>query len=134
MEIQVGTRTYDIGKLDVFAQLNVARKLAPAMPLLEGMVNKDNAGKDMAILELMALSQLQDDTNDYVMRSCLSVVKVKQESGYAKLTDTTGGLMFDDIKLEDLLRVVLAVIEENLGDFFRTALGKVTAGAKGQTS
>ena len=125
MEFELNSKTYSIGKLDVFSQLNIARKLSPAMPLIDGLVRTENSDKDLSILVLMALSQIQDDANEYVLTTCLSVVTVKQEAGWAKISNATGGLMFDDMTIETVLKLTVKVIEENLGGFFRTALGKL---------
>lgn len=126
IEIIVGTKTYQIGQLGTFDQLNVARKLGPAMPLIDGLVRKDNSGKDLSVLTLMALSQIDDDANAFVVGKCLSVVSLKQQDGkFAKLTTASGDLMFSDTSVAEIMKLVVSVIEENLGDFFRTALGNL---------
>ena len=125
METQLGNETYQIGRLDVFTQLNIARKLGPAMPLVDGLVRTENAEKDLSILTLMALSQISDDANEYVLTKCLTAVSIKQDKGWAKVTSSTGVLMFDTMTMEQILKLTVLVIEENLGDFFRTALGNL---------
>jgi len=118
------------GTLDAFTQLHVARKLAPAIPLLEGVLADRNAGKDSTVLAVLALAQLSDADTEYVMRKCLSVV-VRQtpDAKPAKLLAADGTLMFQDTPMAVLLALTVTVIDEALGDFFRTALAPLNPAA-----
>ena len=130
MEFSYKNKTYVVGSLDTFTQLNIARKITPAMPLVDGLVKTANAEKDLSLLFLMALSQLDDQASEFVMRTCLKAVSVKQETGWAKVASPQGELMFADLTVQELLHLVVKVIEVHLGDFFRTALGSLaTSGA-----
>ena len=120
------------GALDAFTQLHVARKLSPAIPLLEGVLADRNADKDGTVLVVLALAQLSDADTEYVMRKCLSVVvRQSPDAKPAKLLAADGTLMFQDTPMAVLLELTVAVIDEALGDFFRTALAplKPAAGA-----
>ena len=131
MNLTLNNQEYSTsGKLDTFTQLHVARKLGPAMPVLEGMVDPDNLSKDKTLLTVLMLSKIGDSDVEYIMRRCLSVVTRKHIGGFAKIQTAEGNLMFDDISLHTLLELTVTVIEENLGDFFRTALGGLEAAAK----
>jgi hypothetical protein len=115
--------TYSLsGKLDVFTQLSLARKLAPALPIVDVQLQKENKGKPKAILVVMMLAQISDEDSAFVVRKCLSIVMRKQDTGLAKVQADNGSIMFDDIPMEEILEMVSWVIEENLGDFLRTAL------------
>lgn len=119
-----------LGQLDTFTQLHIARKLAPALPLVEGLVNHDNDGKDKSVLTVLMLSQVNDADAEYIMSKCLSLVGFQQEAGKAPVKiQVNGKLMFNDIPMSDILALTVAVIEENLGDFFRTALTNMVAPA-----
>jgi hypothetical protein len=134
MELQLGGITYATsGKLDAFTQLHIARKLGPALPIVEGMVKPDNAGKDKSILTVLMLSHINDADVEYIIRKCLAVVTRQQDSkARAKITAPDGSLMFDDITMAQMLEISMVVVEENLGDFFRTALGAlVQPGVRG---
>ena len=120
---------YQIGSLNAFDHLHVVRKLAPALPLVEGLVAERNAGKDMTMLTVFVISKLSDEDSDYVISKCLSAVSRKQSSGYAKLM-ANGALMFNDLDVTDMLKLTAQVIVENLGDFFRTALSTLDGGAE----
>lgn len=126
MNLKVGEHDYTLsGKLDVFAQLHVARKLAPALAVVDGLTHPKNTGKDKVLLVVLMFSQLDDEDSEFVIRKCLSVVMRKQETGFVKIQTSTGQLMFQDISLDELLLLTSTVLEESLGDFFRTALARL---------
>jgi hypothetical protein len=70
------------------------------------------------------LSHISDEDTEYVIRKCLSVVTRQQDpiGPFAPIQSPQGGLMFEDITMQDMLALTISVIEENLGDFFRTSL------------
>lgn len=118
-------------KLAVTDQLLVSRKLAPAMPIMQGIVDKDNENKDMTILILMALGALPDESADLVTRKCLSVVTAADVTDkQVPIQAPNGSFMFQEVSLQDVLHLTALVIEENLGDFFRTALSSLSDAAK----
>ena len=115
------------GKLDVFSQMHLVRKLGAALPVLEGMTDTRNASKDKTLLTVLMLANISDADSEFVVKKCLSVVTRKQGSSFAKLQTPDGHMMFDDISLSAMLEITVAVIEENLGNFFRTALSDLKA-------
>lgn len=127
-ELTIRDKVYLLGKVDTFTQLHLARKLGPSIPIVEGLMDPRNAEKDKSILTVLMLSHISDVDTDFVIRKCMSVVHRRQaESKPAKVQAPDGTLMFDDITLSDMLEITVAVIEENLGDFFRTALASMAA-------
>ena len=127
-ELTVGEKQYVTGKVDTFTQLHLARKLGPSIPIVEGLIDPRNAEKDKAVLTVLMLSHISDVDAEFVIRKCLSVVHRRQGDGKpAKVQSPDGTLMFDDITLSQMLELTVAVIEENLGDFFRTALASMAA-------
>lgn len=117
------------GSLNAFDQLNIARKLSPAFPLIDGVVRKENSGKDKGILITMALGMLSDDNSNYIVEKCLSIVTRAQDGGGVPARIyVNGNIMFDDIKLKDILDITVQVIEENIGDFLNTALSAALMG------
>ncbi len=127
MELTIGNHVYETsGNLNTFEQLHVARKLGPAVPMVQGLLDPANADKDKELLFVLMLSQIDDASTEYIVQKCLSVVKRKQPTGpSAPIQTKEGTLMFDDIGLAGLIELTVAVIEENLGDFFRTALAQL---------
>ena len=124
MDLTLGNHQYTTsGRLDTFTQLHIARKLGPVIPTVEGLIAQRNEGKPKSILTVLMLSSLDDRDAEFVVKKCLAVILRKQQDGKgAKLLSSDGSLMFDDTPMNDLLELTVAVIEENLGDFFRTAL------------
>lgn len=113
-------------KMDAFTQLHLARKLGPAIPIVQGLTDPANASKEKSLLTILMLSQIADIDTEYVIKKCLAVVSRQQEGGkLARIQSQDGSLMFDDITMTTMLELTVAVIEENLGDFFRTALASL---------
>ena len=110
------------GKLNAFDQLLIARKLAPAMALVEGVVHENNADKDLSILTVMALSYLSDPDSDIVVNKCLSLIVRIQDGVPPTKLIVQGTLQFSDLTMKDLLDITAEVIKANLGDFLNTAL------------
>jgi hypothetical protein len=119
-------------KLDAFSQLHVARKLGPAMPILEGMVDKRNEDKNKDLLTVLMLSQLPDDDAEYIVRRCLSVVSRHSGKVLAPVLSKSGLPMFEDMSMAEMLELTVAVVEENLGDFFRGSLAVIAAGPEAE--
>jgi len=131
MQLTVNGKRYaSTGRLDAFAALHLARKLGPSLPIVEGLVLPENASKDKSILTVLMLSHLSDADSEFVMRKSLSVVaRVGDDGRLQKIQAPDGTLMFDDLQLAEMLELAVAVIEENLGDFFRTALANMDRSA-----
>ena len=116
---------YIIGnKLDTFTQLNIARKLSPAMPLVSVLNDPDNAEKPKAMLVITLLSYISDEDSEYVVNKCLSAVRRIQGDKSVKITTSGGVLAFQDMTMDEVSEMVGRVILDNLGDFLDTALAK----------
>lgn len=114
------------GKLDAFTQLHIARKLGPALTIVDGLVRKENFDKEKHLLIVLMLSHISDENTEFVIHKCLSVVMREQVNGqYAPVQTPAGALMFDDMTMTTILELTVEIIEENLGDFFRTALERL---------
>jgi hypothetical protein len=122
--MKIGEHEYTIGVLSAMQQLMVVRKLGPALPVIEGITAERNSGKDTQVLSILMLSKLSDEDAQIVVNTCLGVVARKQGMEWAPIM-RNGTLMFMDLVLEDMLRLVEAVIMENLGNFFRDALANL---------
>lgn len=115
---------YSIGKLPAFEQMHVSRRILPILPFLVGAFasHKGEISQD-AILDIAmggfadAFAKMSDDDVNYVTRTCLAACERKQEKGFSKVM-VKNTLMFDDIELDTILGLTVAVIEENLARFF----------------
>lgn len=139
-EINVGADTFRIGRLDAMKQLHVARRLGPIMAglgssimeLLQQERPADAEGeeggsaasmqKEAAMLALMApimdvVAEMPDETVDYIVRTCLSVVQRRQGDKWAPMMRGTN-FMFQDVDMTLLIRLTVEVVKENLGGFF----------------
>ena len=127
--VAVEGNNYRIAKLDAFAQLSIARKLAPISIMIERMMVEENKGKDSTFLVLLMLGQLSDDESEQVMRKCIVAVSREEDQGrrYAPLCAPSGQLMYEDISMKALIDLTAQVITSNLGDFFLTALQRLEA-------
>lgn len=120
-----------VSKLSLTDQFAIARKLGAVMPLIGPMVTPENVEKDKTLLTLLMLGNLSDETSAFVTAKCLSVVTTVDDKGNTcKLMAPNGAPMFQDMTVQDILELSSKVIEENLGDFFRTALGSLSAAAE----
>lgn len=124
---------YAIGEMPAMDQFHVARRLAPlfgsAIDVFIGMLS---GGEKLDALTatinalttpsvMQALASMKDEDGEFIIRKCLSVVTRKQDKGWAKVTTAGGTLMFQDIRLKDMLELTAHVITENFDDFFPTS-------------
>lgn len=126
-----GTEYSSRGRLDSFTQLHIARKLGPTLPIVEGLVKQENSEKSKDLVTVLMLSHISDEDTEYIIKKCLGVVTRQQTTGpFAPVLSPQGMLMFDDMTMSDMLGLTIAIIEENLGDFFRTSLADLKAEEK----
>jgi len=122
--IVIHDNEYTIGRMTAMEQFKVARKLGPALPVLEGIIADRNSGKDTTVLAILMMSKLSDVDAQIVTEACLAAVTRKQGDIQAKVM-VSGNMMFQDIDVTAIIQLVTAVIHENLGDFFRSALANL---------
>ena len=128
-EIEVNSHVYLIGKLDVFKQFHVARRLAPVLAALgssAGDVAKAETadGAMMGVLSGVAsvVAQMPEDDVNYVLNACLSAARRKSDDKWARVMTGTN-LMFADMQMDEMMRITIETIKENLGSFFPMAVG-----------
>lgn len=126
---------YRIGKLDALKQFHVGRRLGPLLAVMgisahALMKNMHNSLEDFlpimpAVMDMMA--RMGDDEANYIILTCLGVVQREVESGANKWANMTanGQLMFQDVDLAAMLRIVAEVVRDNLGGFLK-GLGEET--------
>jgi len=126
MEFDIKDIPYRTARLGVFEQLKVSRKL---LPVLAGIASDIDGIKSVAArgnlsqaLETAlpkianALSDMSDDDVNAILHPCLAVVSRQQGKGWVPVF-TQGTLMFDDLDLMTMLKLVARVVEESLGNF-----------------
>lgn len=133
-EIEVGGNAYRLNKMPVRVQFQVARRLAPVVMHMRGVLAAVSTGTDavatasaavsadfLGALEPLvdAISGLPDDTVDYVLDACLAAVQRGQGQAWTPVWNVRGKVMqFDDIDLPAMMKLAAAVLQENLGSFF----------------
>lgn len=142
---EVGDLSFQSGRLSVFDQMVVAKRLMPVLknivtPEIIGLAmsaqttpveaegtQSDDASKvkiDVAsILPAVAdaIYSLSDADLQVIIKTTLSVVSRRNQGGAYSQLLVNGVFMFDDLSLSQTLQVAWKVIESHLGDFFTTA-------------
>lgn len=142
--IKLNGHEYVIGRLNALDQLHVSRKISPLVPTLMPIISEiakgdlektikaieDGDNEELTGLEplaealsplMEAFSNLPEKDVNYVVHKCLSVVK----RGGAVVCRGES-IMFDDLDMEHILPLALAVIRINLGNFIQGLLMKAS--------
>lgn len=142
--IELNGHEYVIGRLNALDQLHVSRKISPLVPTLMPIISEiakgdlektikaieDGDNEELSGLEplaealsplMEAFSNLPEKDVNYVVHKCLSVVK----RGGAVVCRGES-IMFDDLDMEHILPLALAVIRINLGNFIQGLLMKAS--------
>jgi hypothetical protein len=133
IEFSIDNKDFRAGKLDAFKQFHLSRKIAPVIPSLIPLfmqISKDSdLTKDLDLLaELLqpfadGIADLSDESSEYIMATCLSVVKMKQGETWVPIWNNSGKVcMFDDIDLGMMMRICMQVIQDSLGSFIQGLL------------
>ena len=143
--IPIGGHDYAIGRLNALDQLHVSRKIAPIvpniMPILTEVAKGDlekviasietDENAELAGLEplakalepfMEAIAKMPEDDVNYVIYKCLSVVKRN-----GSVVCRGESIMFDDLDMNHLLPLTVAVIRTNLGNFIQGLLTKASS-------
>jgi len=112
--------------MDAFTQLKIVRRMGPAMPLMEGLVSPENLAKDRSIVMVLMFSHISEEDMLFVVHQCLELVDRQGPGDQAPVpVQRNGTVMFDNITMSEMLKIAVAVVEENIGDFFRTTLSEL---------
>lgn len=156
LRISTGGHDYVIGKLDAMSQLHVSRRIAPIIPVLVPMIQEmakgdiqelatklkqatDDESQALAVADADlsglasafqpfadALAEMSEENTDYVVKTCLSVVK-RDNGGTLAPVCLNSHLMFSDLELGQILPLVIAVLRVSLGNFIQGLLTKAMA-------
>jgi hypothetical protein len=140
MEFEIKDQQYRAEKLDCFKQLKLSLKLTPLLAsiakeygVLRDVFNaetfkkirentvdpKDFSSIFESVLPSLAekMASLPESDIDAITGMCLAVVRRKTAGNWAAIY-SNGSLMFDDIDMLVMLRIVGKVAWDNLGNFF----------------
>ncbi|QIE87977.1 hypothetical protein G5B91_17535 [Pseudomonas nitroreducens] len=144
-EFNVNGQTYRTAKIDAMRQFHLSRKIAPVIPALIPVFAKlaesqktDGAkpfSSDLAAMASLfepfaeAVATMSDETAEYVMGTCLSVVSRQQGATWAPIwNDRQKVCMFDDIDSGVMLQLAAHVVRESLGPFLAGLLSTSAQG------
>ncbi len=128
-ELTINGINYRTGKLSLFAQFHVARRLLPVIGAAESAITGAGRTEDGVINEgavmlqlANAVAQLSDADCNFVIDACAAVTQREAQAGqgvgWAQVyAPTARRFMFDDMDLQVLLQIIIAVLRENIGGF-----------------
>ncbi|WP_425327620.1 phage tail assembly chaperone [Pseudomonas nitroreducens] len=144
-EFTVVGQTYRTTKIDAMRQFHLSRKIAPVIPALIPVFAKlaesqkaegtKPLSSDLAAMASLfepfaeAVATMSDETAEYVMGTCLSVISRQQGTTWAPIwNDRQKVCMFDDIDSGVMLQLAAHVVRESLGPFLAGLLSTSAQG------
>lgn len=128
--LEVAGKRYRTAKLPAIQQFHIGRRLAPILAAMgneAGRLMQSRAPEDeverydglAALLPVIAavLSKMSDEETNYVIYGCLVAVEREEAPERWQKVTAANQLMFEDIDMGMMLRLVVEVIRENLGSF-----------------
>ncbi len=112
---------YRIGKMNALTQLHVGRRLLPALVAV-GIKASDLAEADATLVDVMEpavklIGKMEDTDVNYVLFKALACVTRQQGERYAPIISGEH-MLFQDIDMPTMIRLTVAVLQENLAGFF----------------
>jgi len=146
LDVTIGAHTYTVQKLDVMRQFHVARRLAPAVWALSrsagdvlrealpegtpfslqsitaGLRSLEDGALMGAVIKAAGplvdvFAHMSNEDSEFIINECLSVCTRDTGSGHQVAYVPGSGIMFHDMQLPDILKLVLAAIQFNLANF-----------------
>ena len=141
MEFDVSGQRYSSGKISVFDQFSVIKRLAPLIgaigPVMSadtlrlaqkraagvesGEGEKDDFAAQMGVVLpaiIDGMRAVSDDDARFIFTTCLKVVKRRSGQAMQSVWNAAAGdFQFQDISLPDMLMIVFNVLTDNLSSF-----------------
>lgn len=147
MEFRIGDINYRTQPMGAFKQWHIMRRIGAALTgdiievanrMIELRRKAALSGSDNWLIELMgatdviemipvieplirSLGRMTDEDSNYVILSCMSVVSRQVPGGnaWAPLVASDGvSLMYQDIQMPDMIKIVGYVLRDNMQSFF----------------
>lgn len=129
-ELTLANHSYRIGvrKLNAMEQFHVTRKLGPALviagvtfkALMEGVKVSIEDWVAIAGPVMDVISRMSNEDVEYIIFTCLKAAERLSGGNYAPVLAADGRqLMFADMDQGELLQLTLAVLRDNLENFFK---------------
>lgn len=125
-EFEIDGQQYRVEQVDPFLQLQVARRLMPlqiAMGLSFSKIGTAMQADDAKVIEFLGgpvaefVSKMPHEDFEFLTHTAAAAAKRQQGDRWASVM-VGGKLMFQDIAMKVLLRIVVEFVRENTGDFF----------------
>jgi hypothetical protein len=125
-QLEVNGNQYSISKLSPMMQFNVVRRLAPLLAQMGVSLQTIQSGISADLTDFLpalgpitnALAKISDDDANYIIFTCLEVVSRQSGEKWSRITSGMN-LMYDDIDMPTMLRLVVEVLKVNLGSFMQ---------------
>lgn len=125
-KLAVNGHTYAIGKLNALTQFHISRRLAPMLAQMGISLNSLRKGVSSDLEDFLPvlgpvtdmMAKMSDEDVNYILFTCLSVVS-RQSGDKFSAVSTGTNLMFEDIDMPTMLRLVVEVVKENMGTFIK---------------
>lgn len=127
--LEVNGHTYSVGRLNPMTQFHITRRLAPILAQMGISLQALGQGSKSDLTDFLPLlgpvsdimAKMTDEDADYIVYTCLAVVSRLSGEKWSRVT-TGNNMMYDDIDMPTMLRLVVEVVKENLGSFMRGLL------------
>lgn len=130
MQITINKEVYGIGNLDALRQFHVSRRIAPILASMGVSLSSLRQGATIKAEDIAfslgpvseVLAAMSDEHTEYILATCLSVVTRRQGTDMKPTwAPVARGAqpMFMDIDMSIMLRLVVAVLQENLMGFLK---------------
>lgn len=130
-EFEIDGQQYRVEQVDAFLQLQVARRLMPlqiAMGLSFSKIGAAMQADDAKVIEFLGgpiaefVSKMPHEDFEFITHTAAGAAKRQQGDRWAPVM-VAGRLMFQDIAMKVLLRIIVEFVKENTGDFFAGLAG-----------
>lgn len=131
--LEVKGTTYRISKLNAMQQFHLTRRLLPIFAVMGISISQLRAGVKVDLSEFLPILEplskimaaMSDADSNYIILTCMGAVQRGSEGGkWAPVTTETGQFMYP-LEMAEMLRLVVEVLRENLGNFLK-GLGEET--------
>lgn len=122
--------TYLVGNINGVEQFHLFRRLAPMVATMGvqmfQLLSGKQAAQEMSKTDWMLLAaplvgemaKMPQEDVDYIIQNSLKVVRRREGDAWAPLLNVQGQLMFQNLGMVAMLRIILEVLRHNLDDFF----------------
>jgi hypothetical protein len=125
--VQVKDARYQIGRLSAMQQFHLARRLAPvlaAMGISMAQLQRGGTADLSDFTEMLGpvadvLAKMSDEDANYIIYTALGVVTREQGPDKWAQVCVQSNMMFADIQMPEMLRLVVETLQVNLLDFLQ---------------